>query len=187
MSIQKFLQYHSIKNTSDKKQIEEMLSWEEEFFSYPPKVFRETQNVKFCDISIEGSSSQDLVIHRGDATSPPSDAIGAKQFYVHFHQIDYNRVLKGGRTFEVINFNWVNPYHIVHMEEGDSALKIPTGTFHRSTSPLGGSIVINQAVRLPGFDFDKEFNPVSAADNKKLREVLETVTPIVHGNPSWMY
>ena len=59
------------------------------------KVFRETQDVIFYDISIEGNNATDLVEHTGPAISPPDDLIGAKQFYIHYHQVDHNRVLAG--------------------------------------------------------------------------------------------
>ena len=39
------------------------------------KVFRETQDVIFYDISIEGNNATDLVEHTGPAISPPDDLI----------------------------------------------------------------------------------------------------------------
>ena len=45
------------------------------------RVFRETQDVIFYDISVEKSNASDLVVHTGKATSPPDDLVGAKQFY----------------------------------------------------------------------------------------------------------
>ena len=80
------------------------------------RVFRETQDVIFYDISVEKSNASDLVVHTGKATSPPDDAVGAKQFYIHKHQTDHNRVVSGERTFELVNFDWRYPYHIVHFE-----------------------------------------------------------------------
>ena len=47
------------------------------------RVFRETEDVIFYDISVEESNASDLVIHSGPAMSPPNDCVGAKQFYVH--------------------------------------------------------------------------------------------------------
>ena len=58
------------------------------------RVFRETQDVIFYDISVEDSNASDLVIHERAAVSPPNDVVGAKQFYVHYHQVDHNRVLR---------------------------------------------------------------------------------------------
>ena len=57
------------------------------------RVFRETQDVIFYDISVEESNASDLVVHEGPAISPPDDAVGAKQFYIHYHQVDHNRVV----------------------------------------------------------------------------------------------
>ena len=50
------------------------------------RVFRETPDVIFYDISVEDSNASDLVVHAGPATSPPDDKVGAKQFYIHYHQ-----------------------------------------------------------------------------------------------------
>ena len=122
------------------------------------RVFRETDDVVFYDITVEESNASDLVVHEGAATSPPDDFIGAKQFYIHSFQDDYNRVVSGERTFELVNYNWKCPYHIVNLNRSSGALFIPRGTFHRSVSGEGGSIVINQAKRYEGFDADKELS-----------------------------
>jgi hypothetical protein len=50
------------------------------------RVFRETEDVTFYDISVEDSNASDLVVHNGPAVSPPNDIVGAKQFYIHYHQ-----------------------------------------------------------------------------------------------------
>jgi len=144
------------------------------------RVFRETQDVIFFDISVEESNASDLVVHTGAAISPPNDLVGAKQFYIHYHQTDFNRVVQGERQFELVNFDWKYPYHIVHLNRSSGALVIPTNTFHRSISGEEGSIVINQSSRTEGFDHDKEFIPVSAAENKKLYEILKHEKPVVH-------
>ena len=47
------------------------------------RVFRETPDVVFYDISVDDSNASDLVVHEGPAISPPNDVIGAKQFYIH--------------------------------------------------------------------------------------------------------
>ena len=106
------------------------------------RVFRETNDVIFYDISVEESNASDLVVHTGAAISPPDDIVGAKQFYIHKHQIDHNRVVSGERTFELVNFKWKYPYHIVHLSRQSGALMIPTYTYHRSVSGDTGSIVI---------------------------------------------
>ena len=144
------------------------------------RVFRETEDVIFYDISVENSNASDLVIHTGNAVSPPDDLVGAKQFYIHRHQIDHNRVVSGERTFELVNLKWKYPYHIVHLNVQSGALRIPTQTYHRSVSGDTGSIVINQAVRDNDFDDKYEFIPVSTASDRKLYDILLNEKPIVH-------
>ena len=144
------------------------------------RVFRETEDVIFYDISVDESNAADLVVHTGAATSPPNDMVGAKQFYIHSFQDDYNRVVSGERTFELVNFEWKYPYHIVHLNVQSGALIIPRETYHRSVSGEGGSIVINQAKRYDGFDSTQEFIPVSAAEIKRLYKVLLHEKPVIH-------
>ena len=144
------------------------------------RVFRETQDVIFYDISVDESNAADLVVHTGTAISPPDDTVGAKQFYIHKHQTDHNRVVSGERTFELVNFDWRYPYHIVHLNVQSGALMIPTHTYHRSVSGNTGSIVINQAIRKEGFDAKYEFIPVSSASDSRLYDVLLNEKPIVH-------
>ena len=144
------------------------------------RVFRETEDVIFYDISVEESNASDLVIHSGPAMSPPNDSGGAKQFYIHSFQDDYNRVVSGERTFELVNYNWKYPYHIVNLNVHNGALLIPRGTYHWSVSGKDGSIVINQAKRYEGFDATSEFIPVSCATNKKLYDALVKEKPVIH-------
>ena len=144
------------------------------------RVFRETEDVIFYDISVDESNAADLVVHTGAATSPPNDMVGAKQFYIHSFQDDYNRVVSGERTFELVNFEWKYPYHIVHLNVQSGALIIPRETYHRSVSGEGGSIVINQAKRYDGFDSTQEFIPVAAAELKRLYKVLLHEKPVIH-------
>ena len=144
------------------------------------RVFRETEDVIFYDISVDESNAADLVVHTGAAISPPNDSVGAKQFYIHSFQDDYNRVVSGERTFELVNYTWKYPYHIVHLNRTSGALVIPRGTFHRSVSGENGSIVINQAKRYEGFDASAEFFPVSTAENKELYNILRTEKPVIH-------
>ena len=42
------------------------------------RVFRETEDVIFYDISVDESNAADLVVHTGAAVSPPNDWIGKK-------------------------------------------------------------------------------------------------------------
>ena len=134
------------------------------------RVFRETPDVIFYDISVEESNASDLVIHDGPA----------KQFYIHKYQDDYNRVVSGERQFELVNFDWKYPYHIVHLNRASGALMIPKMTYHRSKSGESGSIVINQSQRYEGFDSESEFIPVSCASVPKLYKVLMHEKPVVH-------
>ena len=144
------------------------------------RVFRETEDVIFYDISVEESNASDLVVHTGAAVSPPNDSVGAKQFYIHSFQDDYNRVVSGERTFELVNYTWRYPYHIVRLDVHSGALIIPRGTFHRSQSGENGSIVINQAKRYDGFDPNAEFYPVSCATNMDLYNILTREKPVIH-------
>ena len=144
------------------------------------RVFRETDDVIFYDISVDESNAADLVVHTGAATSPPNDCVGAKQFYIHEYQDDYNRVVSGERTFELVNYSWKCPYHIIHLNRQSGALFIPRGTFHRSQSGENGSIVINQAHRYDGFDASAEFYPVSTAENRELYNILRNEKPVIH-------
>ena len=144
------------------------------------RVFRETEDVIFYDISVDESNAADLVVHTGTAISPPNDSVGAKQFYIHSFQDDYNRVVSGERTFELVNYSWKYPYHIVNLNVHNGALFIPRGTFHRSVSGKDGSIVINQAKRYDGFDPSAEFYPVSCATNLDLYNALVKEKPVIH-------
>jgi len=144
------------------------------------RVFRETSDVIFYDISVEESNASDLVVHTGPAISPPDDKVGAKQFYIHYHQVDHNRVVSGERTFELVNRDWKYPYHIVHLNRQSCALVITTNTYHRSVSGENGSIVINQAHKYEGFNAETEFIPVSTAEDKKLYDVLKNENPVIH-------
>ena len=143
------------------------------------RVFKETDSVIFYDITVEESNASDLVVHEGPAVSPPDDFAGAKQFYIHSFQDDYNRVVSGTRTFELINPQWKCPYHIVRLDRSHGALFIPRGTFHRSVSGEEGSIVINQAHRYEGFDASAEFYPVSCATNMELYNILRSEKPVI--------
>ena len=143
------------------------------------RVFKETDSVIFYDITVEESNASDLVVHEGAAVSPPDDFAGAKQFYIHSFQDDYNRVVSGSRTFELVNLQWKCPYHIVRLDRSHGALFIPRGTFHRSVSGEEGSIVINQAHRYEGFDASAEFYPVSCATNIELYNILRSEKPVI--------
>ena len=124
----------------------------------PTTIFRETPKVTFFDAGIELTNGCDVVIHSGEAMSPP-DKFKEEQYYVHDHQIDYNLVINGERTFVLINPLWDEPHHVIYLNRFMGALEIPTGTYHRSISGKEGSIVLNQPIRDKFFDSAKEFVP----------------------------
>ena len=86
------------------------------------RVFKETDDVTFYDISVEECNATDLVIHEGAAVSPPPDCVGGKKFYIHLYQDDYNRVINGERTFEIVNYDFKCPYHIIHLRRQSLSL-----------------------------------------------------------------
>jgi hypothetical protein len=134
----------------------------------PYKKFRDTPSVRFFDITIADSNARDLVIHEGPAISPNNSKPGNNtefwQFYMHPNQEDNLLALSGGRTFYLVNFSWDDPYHMVRLEANGDILRIPPGTFHRSVSDLGGSIVLNQAVRSNRATVESEFRVYNSAD-----------------------
>ena len=125
---------------------------------FPINVFRETPKVTFFDAGIDTSNGTDVVIHSGEAISPPDD-LKDEQYYVHHHQIDHNLVITGERTFVLINPSWDEPHHVIYLNRSMGALEIPIGTYHRSISGKEGSIVLNQPKRDKFFDPAKEFIP----------------------------
>ncbi len=125
---------------------------------FPITVFRETPKVKFFDAGIDRSNGSDVVIHSGQAISPPDD-LKDEQYYVHNHQIDHNLVITGERTFVLINPAWDEPHHVIYLNRSMGALEIPLGTYHRSISGKEGSIVLNQPKRDKFFNPTKEFIP----------------------------
>ena len=141
-------------------------------------IFRETKDVLFFDITLPKSNATDLVIHESAAISPPNDSFDNKQFYIHYHQIDNNRVVYGSRTFELINFEWDKPYRIIKLDRSSGEQEIPK-TYHRSVSSNDGSIVINQSRRDDLFTAKKEFRPISVTKNEKLRNILKNVKPVI--------
>ena len=109
---------------------------------FPIHVFRETHQVSFFDAGVEGSNASDVVIHHGNAISPPNDR-ECEQFYIHRHQIDHNLVIKGSRIFTLVNPEWDELHHIIYLNRAMGALQNPIGTFHRSISIKDGNIVLN--------------------------------------------
>ncbi|MCM1983110.1 redox protein [Lyngbya confervoides] len=142
--------------------------------------FRETPQVRFFDITISHSNARDLVFHEGPATSPNNDESGAWQFYLHPHQEDNLMALSGGRTFYLVNFTWLNPFHIVRLEAGGDILQIPPGTFHRSVSDPDGSLVLNQAVRSQQATVEREFRVYNSAEIPRLKQLTQEMMNCVN-------
>ena len=122
------------------------------------RTFRQTLGVHFADISVPGSNGLDLVEHSGPSVSPPNK-YGAKQWYVHSHQDDNNRCIRGWRLFELFCPFWDSPHWFVMLDEESGALNIPAGCYHRSYSGQGGSLLLNHAVRDEHYDEANEFFP----------------------------
>ena len=139
----------------------------------PIHIFRETPSVTFFDAGVPESNGTDVVAHHGPAISPPDDE-GSEQYYVHQHQIDHNLVLEGTRRFTLLNPSWDQPHHIIELVRAMGALQIPIGTFHRSVSGDGGSMVLNQSRRDPDFNFRTEFIPVRLHDRPDLQQAKAT-------------
>ena len=110
------------------------------------------------DIGVPESNGLDLVEHSGPSVSPP-DLRGGKQWYIHRHQDDWNRCIKGHRLFELFNRSWKHPHWFIMLDEHTGALHIPAGTYHRSYSGNDGSLLLNHAVRDEHYDESQEFNP----------------------------
>jgi len=144
----------------------------------PYQKFRDTPSVRFFDITIPNSNARDLVFHDGPATSPNNSAEGFWQFYMHPHQEDNLLALSGGRTFYLVNFTWEYSFHLVRLQANGDILRIPPGTFHRSVSDPGGSLVLNQAVRNNQATIASEFRVYNSGDIPRLLEATnETAAP----------
>lgn len=142
----------------------------------PERTFRRTPGVHFADIDIPGANGIDLVEHTGPSVSPP-DVQGHAYWYLHFHQCDHNRCIKGQRLFELFNSSWVDKHWFVFLDENSGALRIPPGTFHRSYSGKNGSLLINHAMRDELYDENKEFNPVLCPTAKFHNPNYHGITP----------
>lgn len=126
---------------------------------YTERTFRQTPGVHFADIGIPGSNGTDIVEHSGPSISPPNNRFGLPQWYVHRYQTDFNRVLRGHRLFELFNPGWDHSHWFVMLDSKSGALRIPPGCYHRSYSGNDGSLLINQAIRVEGYDENTEFIP----------------------------
>lgn len=143
----------------------------------PERTFRRTPGVHFADIGVPGSNGTDLVEHSGPSVSPP-DVNGKPQWYIHSHQCDNNRVIKGYRLFELYNPAWVDRHWYVLLDEDSGALEIPPGTYHRSYSGVDGSLLLNHAIRDEQYNEETEFIAVH------FPEAWEH-PPVYHGISPW--
>lgn len=141
------------------------------------RVFRTTPGVSFTDLTVEDSNGLDLVQHTGPSISP-SDRDGQFQWYIHHHQTDHNRVIAGERLFELFNPSWTRKHWYVFLDAECGALRIPSGTYHRSYSGTNGSVLLNHAVRDWWYDEHKEFIPCVCP------EALDH-PPYYHGITPW--
>ncbi len=139
------------------------------------RIFRETPAVYFADAWIPDQNGLDVVTHYGPAVSPPYAVTGHKQFYVHTHQTDFNRVVFGERVFELVFPS--GGHYLVHLDNDSGALEIPPGVYHRSVSCSTGSVLLNQAVRDRLYDESNEFHPRSTDSDQVLG--LGYLKPIV--------
>ena len=139
------------------------------------RIFRETPSVYFADAWIPDQNGLDVVTHYCPAISPPYAVTGHKQFYVHTHQTDFNRVVFGERVFELVFPS--GGHYLVHLDNDSGALEIPPGVYHRSVSCSTGSVLLNQAVRDRLYDESNEFHPRSTDSDQVLG--LGYLKPIV--------
>lgn len=147
---------------------------------FESRLFRKTDGVRFEDAWIKGQNGLDVVVHRGLAISPPNEA-----FYIHYNQVDHNRVIDGSRIFELIDLtgSFKHDHYLVLLTPDVGALQIPVGVYHRSFSCPSGSILLNQPVRGPQYDERTEFVPAQVGANPALQSVLKRNTPqYVNGN-----
>ena len=148
--------------------------------------FRDTPSVQFFDITVQSSNARDLVFHDGPAISPNNTAEESWQFYLHPNQEDNLLAVSGGRTFYLVNFAWLYPFHEVRLQANRHILQIPPGTFHRSVSDPKGSLVINQAVRTSRATLESEFRVYNSSEIPRLHQLLTSgLPPQRHGFDEW--
>ena len=138
----------------------------------PLETLRTTPLVQFHDLPaslVSTISAIDRVAHDAGARSPMSrEHPDAHPWYMHTHQEDNLLVLSGMRIVELytpahgmLESFEVSPTQIVHggvvIAEGPSILGWGVGVFHRVFSPQG-SVSMNFARHMPGFDFTTNFN-----------------------------
>eukprot|EP00771_Trimastix_marina_P001824 gnl/Trimastix_PCT/2927.p1 GENE.gnl/Trimastix_PCT/2927~~gnl/Trimastix_PCT/2927.p1 ORF type:complete len:254 (+),score=16.16 gnl/Trimastix_PCT/2927:83-763(+) len=136
------------------------------------KEFRNTPGVQFHTVpmrQVRTIHSVERVIHAPNAISPDAAGDVERTWYMHPHQEDNLMVFVGERTTELYNPETksvdsflVRPDRIEKNGEilfdGPAILSWPNYTFHRITSGPEGSVSLNLAHRLEGFDINTEFN-----------------------------
>ena len=136
------------------------------------KPFRKTEGVSFDILPMQylpRIDGIDRVIHKKRAISPGSVGGIERPWYLHPQQEDNLLVLAGVRMVDIYTLEHrrlehfvVEPEKVYHNDklvyDGPAMLVWPTNVFHRIVSGDEGSVSLNFAVRLPGFDIDTNFS-----------------------------
>ncbi len=136
------------------------------------KPFRKTEGVSFDILPMKylpKIDGVDRVVHKHGALSPGSVGDVKRPWYLHPQQEDNLLVLQGVRMVDIYSLKYrrlehftVEPERVFHNDklvyEGPAMVVWPTNVFHRITSGENGSVSLNFAVRLPGFNIDTNFS-----------------------------
>ena len=136
------------------------------------KPFRKTEGVSFDILPMKylpKIDGVDRVVHKHGALSPGSVGDVKRPWYLHPQQEDNLLVLQGVRMVDIYSLKYrrlehftVEPERVFHNDklvyEGPAMVVWPTNVFHRITSGENGSVSLNFAVRLPGFDIETNFS-----------------------------
>jgi len=136
------------------------------------KPFRKTEGVSFDILPMRylpKIDGVDRVVHKHGALSPGSVGDVKRPWYLHPQQEDNLLVLQGVRMVDIYSLKYrrlehftVEPERVFHNDklvyEGPAMVVWPTNVFHRITSGENGSVSLNFAVRLPGFNIDTNFS-----------------------------
>lgn len=136
------------------------------------KPFRKTEGVSFDILPMQylpRIDGIDRVIHKKRAISPGPVGDIERPWYLHPHQEDNLLVLAGVRMVDIYTLEYrrlehfvVEPEKVYHNDklvyDGPAMLVWPTNVFHRIVSGDEGSVSLNFAVRLPGFNIDTNFS-----------------------------
>lgn len=136
------------------------------------KPFRKTEGVSFDILPMKylpKIDGVDRVVHKHGALSPGSVGDVKRPWYLHPQQEDNLLVLQGVRMVDIYSLKYrrlehftVEPERVFHNDklvyEGPAMVVWPTNVFHRITSGDNGSVSLNFAVRLPGFNIDTNFS-----------------------------